>query len=289
MGLKDIFKKAGQATKKVMDRAAKEVKWRKKVGESKREVLSRFTVKQLERIANSKRISLYRQDPFTGQRERLRSKGAIVDKLASQLSFQDIIDLARRYKVRYSDVVQELEKFRQELFEEKQRKRSEEEILEDIYGVDEFNEELDRHSQKIIDLISKFEPFGTPRTEEDLRNQLAQWLSGQLGKGAVKLEYPFEHGKIDILVYDDIAIEVKLARSKQSLKNLLGEIQTDKMYFSTVIAVVFDIGKDVGLDFFEKQIRALGAKAVIIPTQIKRSGRRREIVIREGRRRIIIR
>lgn len=289
MGFKDLFKKATEVTKKAVDRAAKEVKWRKKVGEAKREILSRFTVKQLERIANSKRISLYSQDPFTGRRERLRSKGAIVDKLASNLSFREVVDLARRYKVRYSDVVQELEKFRQELFEEKQRKRKEKEILEDIYEADEFEDEFKSESSEILELISKFEPFGNPKNEDDLRNQLAQWLSGRLGKGSVRLEYPFEHGKIDILVYDDIAVEVKLARSKQSLKNLLGEVYTDKMYFSTVIAVVFDIGKDVGLDFFEKQIRALGAKAVIIPTQIRRSGRRQEIVIRQGRKRIIIR
>lgn len=288
MGLRDIFKKAGEVTKKAVDRAAKEVKWRKKVGEAKREVLSRFTVKQLERIANSKRISLYREDPFTGERERLRSKGAIVDRLASNLSFQQVVDLARRYKVRYSDVVQELEKFRQELFKEKQRKRKEKEILEDIYDADQSVRESESESSKLLKIISEFEPIGIPKSEEDLKSQLAQWLSGQLGKGAVKVEYPFEHGKVDILVYDDVVVEVKVARSRQSLKNLLGEVYTDKMYFSSVIAVVFDIGKDVGLSFFEKQIKSLGAKAVIIPAQIKKSGRRQEIIIRQGRRRIII-
>lgn len=289
MGLKDIFKKAGEVTKKAMDRAAKEVKWRKKIGEAKREILSRFTVKQLERIANSKRISLYRQDPFTGERERLRSKGAIVDKIASNLSFQQVVDLARRYKVRYSDVVQDLEKFRQELFEETQRARNEEEILEDVYEADESTREFESGSSRILDIITEFEPVGVVSKEDDLKFQLAQWLSARLGKSAVKLEYPFEHGKIDILVNDSVAIELKIANNRQKLKNLLGEVQTDKMYFSSVIAVVFDVGKDVGLNFFEKQIRALGAKAVIIPAQIKRSGRRQEVVIRQGRRKIIIR
>ncbi len=289
MGFKDFLKKVGDATKKVAERAAKEVKWRKKVGEAKREILSRFTVKRLERIANSKRISLYEEDPFTGERERLRSKGAIVDRLASNLSFQEVVDLARRYKIKYSDVVQELEKFRQALFEEKQTKRQEVEILEDIYDADQSVRESESESSKLLEVISEFEPIGIPKNEEDLKFQLAQWLSGQVGKDAVKVEYPFEHGKVDILVNDDVAIEVKVARGKQSLKNLLGEVYTDKMYFSSVITVVFDIGKDVGLNFFEKQIRALGAKAIIIPAQIKKSGRRQEIVIRQGKRRIVIR
>jgi|Deesub1362B_J571_1020462.scaffolds.fasta_scaffold00059_35 hypothetical protein len=289
MGLKDFLKKAGEVTKKAVDRAAKEVKWRRKVGEAKREILSRFTVKQLERIANSKRISLYRQDPFTGERERLRSKGAIVDKIASNLSFQQVVDLARRYKVRYSDVVQDLEKFRQELFEEKQRKRGEEEILRDIYEVDEFEEEFRNESSKVLEMITEFEPMGIVRDEKELRNQLASWLSAKLGKRVVKLEYPFEHGKVDILIKDEIAIEVKVADGKQKLKNLVGEVTTDKMYFSSVIAVIFDIGKDVGLDFFVNQLKALGAITVVIPAQVKKSGRRQEIVIRQGRRKIIIR
>jgi len=289
MGFKDFLKKVGGATKKVAERAAKEVKWRKKVGEAKREILSRFTVKQLERIANSKRISLYEEDPFTGERERLRSKGAIVDRLTSNLSFQEVVGLARRYKIKYSDVVQELEKFRQALFEEKQTKRQEAKILEHIYDADQSVRESESESSKLLEIISEFEPIGIPKNEEDLKFQLAQWLSGQVGKDAVKVEYPFEHGKVDILVNDDVAIEVKVARGKQSLKNLLGEVYTDKMYFSSVITVVFDIGKDVGLNFFEKQIKALGAKAIIIPAQIKKSGRRQEIVIRQGKRRIVIR
>ncbi|NJE07614.1 hypothetical protein E3E31_03590 [Thermococcus sp. M39] len=232
---------------------------------------------------------MYEEDFVTGERWRLRTKGEIVAKLASNLSFQEVVDLARRYKVRYSDVVQELEKFRQKLFEEKQRKRSEQEILEDIYEADEFEEEFENESSKIIETITEFEPMGIVRDEKELRNQLASWLSAKLGKSVVKLEYPFEHGKVDILVKDEIAIEVKVADGKQKLKNLVGEVTTDKMYFSSVIAVIFDIGKDVGLEFFVNQLKALGATTIVIPAQIKRSGRRQEIIIRQGWKRIIIR
>ena len=268
MGFKDLLKKAGQVTKKAIDRAGKEVKWRKRVGEAKREILTRFSVRQLKRIAASKGISLVYEDPITGERQRLTTKAEIVGKLARNLGFEEVVDLARRYKVRYSDIVQELEKFRQELFEEV--------TLED-------------KTSGIIELIKEFEPVGTVNREDDLKFQLAQWLSARFGKNAVKLEYPFEHGKIDILVNDSIAIELKIASSKQKLKNLVGEVNTDKMYFSSVIAVIFDVGKDIGLDFFVNQIKALGAITIVIPAQVKKSRRRQEIIIKQGRKKIIIR
>ena len=289
MGFKDLLKKAGQVTKKAIDRAGKEVKWRKRVGEAKREILTRFSVRQLKRIAASKGISLVYEDPITGERQRLTTKAEIVGKLARNLGFEEVVDLARRYKVRYSDIVQELEKFRQELFEEETRKRSEKEALESIYEADEYDVALEDKTSGIIELIKEFEPVGTVNREDDLKFQLAQWLSARFGKNAVKLEYPFEHGKIDILVNDSIAIELKIASSKQKLKNLVGEVNTDKMYFSSVIAVIFDVGKDIGLDFFVNQIKALGAITIVIPAQVKKSGRRQEIIIKQGRKKIIIR
>ena len=286
MGFGDFFKKVASTTAKVLDTAAKNIEYKKRIDESKREILSRFTVKQLERIATSKGIPLYTEDILTGEKTRLRSKPDIVKRISSNLNFQEVVDLARRYKIRYADIVQELEEFRQKLFGEEQKGKRERDILEDIYDVEG---ELETESEQIIRMITDFEPMGIVSKEEDLKFQLAQWLAARLGKNAVKIEYPFEHGKIDILVNDSVAIELKIANGKQKLKNLLGEVQTDKVYFSSVIAVVFDVGRDVGLNFFEKQIRALGAKAVIIPAQVKKKGRKQEIIIKQGRKRIIIR
>ena len=284
MGFKDLFKKATEVTKKAVDRAAKEVKWRKKVGEAKREILSRFTVKQLERIANSKRISLYREDPFTGRRERLRSKGAIVDRLASRLSFQEVVDLARRYKVRYSDVVQELEKFRQELFEEKQRKRKEKEILEDIYEAEKF-ERVERELD-VFDLLQDFRPE-TVRDEEDFEKQLYQFLRARLGS-KVRRQVPVGDQKIDIAIGNEVGIELKIAESRGKLQRLVGQVMDYVDYFDEVIAVVLDVGANVGLENYIGKLQKLGARVLILEGNLRRKKRGYEIIINQGRRKFII-
>jgi len=288
MEFRKLFKKAIEGTKKIVDRVSKEIKWRNKVGEAKRELLSRFTLQQLRRIAASKGISLVYKDPITGARKRLVTKPDIVRRLAARLRFKEIVNLAKKYGIAYFDVVQELERFRQELFEEERVERSEKEILEDIYRAEEQEDEglRDEYSE-IIKLIEEFRPVGVSR-EDDLKYQLYQWLSARLGMDAVRLEHPFEHGKVDILVRDSIAIELKIASNRQQLKNLVGEVATDKEYFGSVIAVIFDVGKNVGLEFFVNQLKALGAITIVIPIQIRKRGRKREIIIKQGGRRIII-
>lgn len=298
MGFKEFLKKLGEATTTFVDNISRQEEWRRRVIIAKREILMRFTVDQLKQIAEAREISLYNYDPITGRREPLKTKGAIVRRIASNLTFSEVVNLAKRYKVKYSDIVQELEEYRKKLFgstqskEEQSKgirdKRSEEEIIKDISG--EESEEL----TKVEEVLKAIEEFTIPRpvkNENELQGRLFSWLAAKFGPDAVKEGYSFEHGEADIVVWDSIAIELKIARGKKELKNLLGEIQTDKNYFSSVITVVFDTSKNVGLDFFEKQIKALGAKAVIIPIQLRRKGKKwkEEIIIEKGGRRIIVR
>ena len=288
MGFKDLLRKAASVTAKALDNAAKNVEYQKRVKEAKREILSRFTVKQLERIASTKGISLYEEDILTGERTRLRTKGEIVGRLASRLSFNEVVDLARRYKVRYSDVVQELEAYKQELFGEKKERKSDSRIVEEISRFED--ESVSSEGEIVLRELLEFVPPRPAKDEKELQGQVAAWLAAKFGVDAVTLEYPFEHGAVDIVVWDSVAIELKVASSKQKLKNLIGEVQTDKMYFGSVIAVIFDIGKDVGLDFYINQLKALGAKVVVVPATIKKSrGRRQEIIIKGKGREIIIR
>jgi len=98
MGFKDILKKVASSTTRVLDSATTNLEYKKRVDEAKREILSRFTVKQLEQIATTKGIPLYDEDILTGKRTRLRVKSDIVRRLAINLSFQEVIDLSKDTK-----------------------------------------------------------------------------------------------------------------------------------------------------------------------------------------------
>ncbi|WP_197704275.1 hypothetical protein [Thermococcus henrietii] len=285
MGFTDLLKKVGGATKKVADRAAKEVKWRKKIGEAKREILSRFKVEQLRRIASAKRIPLYESDPFTGERRALRTKVEIVDKLARNLSFEDVVNLAKRYKIKYSDVVQELEEFRRELFEEAPGERSEEAILEDVFEAENFKEverELD-----VLDLLQDFQPEAV-RDEEDFEKQLYQFLRARLGS-RVRRQVSVGNQKIDIAIGSEVGIELKIAESRSKLQRLVGQVLDYVEYFDEVIAVILDVGANVDIDNYIRKLHQLGAKVVVLEGNVKRRGRSQEIIIKQGARRIVIR
>lgn len=265
MSFFEALKKVGGAAKKVADRAAKEVKWRKKVGEAKREILSRFTVKQLERIASSKRISLYEEDFVTGERWRLRTKVEIVDKIASELDFQEIVNLAKRHKIMYSDVVQELEKFRQKLFEEKPHKRSDKEILEDIYEMEEREEKakpqkrskssrksskkgesIGKTSDNFVNLLKWIERNFRPpaiKDEPGLKEKLLTLLNTpeiqrKLGIKTIQEEVVLSGRRIDIVINNKWGIELKVVKRRNSIDRLPTQINAYKKNLEKVAVII---------------------------------------------------
>ena len=213
---------------------------------SKKKLMYRFTVKQLKQIAEKEGVDVIG----------LSRKGEVVDALLYRIEFKKFVHYAKRYGVKYGDIIEELREFKKQLDSGKNKskkvaKRTTKNQMKTNVGNKATPEET--ITNRIIKLISKFEPVTIARDEKELKVQLVQWLQAHFGKENVKIEYPFEHGKIDIVVNDEVAIEVKVALSKQSMKNLLGEVQTDKMYFSSVIAVIFDVGKNVGLEFLSNR------------------------------------
>ncbi len=99
---------------------------------------------------------------------------------------------------------------------------------------------------EVINALKYFKPVKNiklPIKEYNLQKLVAFWLSGWFqGRIPIELEYKFRNGRVDILVGNEIAIEIKILRGMAQLKNLLGEIQADKTTFKYVIAYVVDTG-----------------------------------------------
>lgn len=150
--------------------------------EGKLFLLSRFAVWQLERICISEDISPY----VEGKRgpRKARSKNEFIDLIVDELDLDDVVEYAKKFGVRYQDVLRDLEEFEAELF-------SEEEV--GLQPENEFDE--------ILDLIQReFKPE-MMRDEEDLEKQLAMFLKVHLGEDRVERQVNIERGKrIDILI-----------------------------------------------------------------------------------------
>ncbi|NJE06623.1 hypothetical protein E3E22_10640 [Thermococcus sp. MV5] len=341
MGLGDFLKKVGDATKRAMDRAAKEAKYRakaleikreiaeaerrfreevtRKEFESKREILSQLKMRQLEAVCAAKGIPTYRTQIVNGEERRykIRNKDELIDVIAGHLTLEEVAEVAKRYKVKSRHVVQHFQKWLEEANEalkafkaQKQRELDEykaqlfgkesdevatieleEETVESLGGEDleEYSlEEADYQPEPdIVDILFDFEPE-TVRDEEDLEKQLYQYLKARLGRRVVR-QYPVGDQKIDIAIDGRVGIEIKIAESRSKLQRLVGQVLDYVEYFDEVIAVILDVGANVNIDSYIKKLRQLGAEVVVLEGDIKKKGRSREIIIKDARRKIIIR
>ncbi len=138
MGIGNFLKKVGDATKKAMDRAAKEAKYRakaldikreiakaerkfreevaRKEFEVKREILSQLKMRQLEAVCAAKGIPTYRTKIVNGEERRykIRNKDELIDVVASHLTLEEVAEVAKRYKVKSRHVIQHFQKWLEE-------------------------------------------------------------------------------------------------------------------------------------------------------------------------------
>ncbi|USS41469.1 hypothetical protein NF865_04660 [Thermococcus aggregans] len=339
MGFGDFLKKVGDATKKAMDRAAREAKYRakaleikreiadaekkfqeevaRKEFEAKREILSQLKMRQLEAVCAAKGVPTYRTQIVNGEERRykIRNKDELIDVVAAHLTLEEVAEVAKRYKIKSRHVLQhfhkwleeanealkafkeqkqrELDEYRAQLFGEESGKVAsielESETLESLEGkedIEEYDEEIGSQPD-VVDILFDFEPE-IVRDEEDLEKQLYQYLKARLGRHVVR-QYPVGDQKIDIAIGDRIGIEIKIAESRSKLQRLVGQVLDYVEYFDEVIAVILDVGANVDIDSYIQKLRRLGAEVVVLEGDIKRKGRSREIIIKDARKKIIIR
>jgi len=294
MSFKDVLKKVGKKTKELIDTAAKNIQYNQKLDEAKMELLLRFKMEDLKKICTIKGISTYidESDFFEERRRQARSKSELAELVIDELSFDEIVRYAKRYKVKYKDVVEELEEFKRELYsEDLKSKKIREEIQKLESGevlVEETTSKKRRRSQTkkksvveeidIFDLLTDFRPE-TVRDEEDFEKQLYQFLKARLGS-KVKRQVPVGNQKIDIAIGDKVGIELKIAENRSKLQRLVGQVMDYVDHFDEIIAIVLDVGANVDLENYMRKLQRLGARVLILEGSIRRKGRRREIVIR---------
>ncbi len=276
MGIFDSMKKIGGLSKKAVDKISTQVKYRRKVKELKVELLMRFKYEHLKKISVIKGISDVKLvgDPISGYKKvKITNKKDLVEKMV-KISWSELIEFAKRYRVKYKDLEEELERFKRE--------------IEEKHGiVDEEEDDSEQHSHgsmeeeeiDIKNLLRDFEPEPIIN-EEDLEKQLYQFLVAKLGRDRVRRQVSFVRGKIDLVLDDDIGIEIKIAKTRDDMKKLLGQIVDSMEYFSKTYAIILDLGRDVDLKYYKNKIFSLGAEVLVFRGVIKRIRGRSRIEIK---------
>ncbi len=283
-----VLKRVGEATRKAVDKIKKELAYQNEISKTKRALLERFNLKQLRQIAKEEGLPLSYEDPFTGEKIRYSTKGSIVGLLMKNLRLDDVTYYAQKFKVKYIDLLNYLERRKKEIFGE-EAVHVEEKLREapPMKGLKRHRrKKKDKLFEKIVRILKKFDDTEKLRDEDDLRTRLKNRLIGKLGKKATIIEnYSLKkiNRKIDLVIEQDnklVAVELKIAKSGQYLSYLSWEVETVRENLTkNVIALIIDIGKNIDLDYFKKSIEKKGARVIILKGSLRKSKRRKRVAI----------
>lgn len=239
VGFKDALKKLAHGAKVLGVSVSATIALNNKRRELKRVLLSRFTVRQLNEIAERRNISL----------RNAKSKADKVAVLSENLSFKDVVALARRYKVRYKDVVEELDRFKARL--EAKKAVTKAETLAD----------------EIIESLRNFRPEPV-RDEEDLEKQLYQYLRAKFPKAPIKRQVKIGPYRIDMQV-GPCGIELKVPTSSTHLQRLMGQVRDYSEYLECVAVMILDAGKVRDLSTYATRLSEMGVIPITLEGKLK--------------------
>jgi len=243
LGWKDFFRKLAHGAKVFGVSVSASIALNRKRNELKKVLLSRFKVRQLDEVARRLGVSL----------RGARTKDGKVSVLAKHLSFEDAVKLAKRYKVRYKDVLEELDRFRAELESRKAKVK--------------LGGRLEEIVNALIAAINEFRPEPV-RDEEDLEKQLYQYLRAKFPKLPIKRQAKLGEYRIDLVV-GPCGIELKVPKSSTHLQRLIGQIRDYSQYLDCVIAVVLDAGVTREISRYTDRLEEMGIIPVVIKGKLK--------------------
>ena len=117
------------------------------------------------------------------------------------------------------------------------------------------------------------------RDESEFKAQIYQYLVAKLGVENVKQEMMLGGRKVDIVLWNTIAAELKLAKGQQDLINLLGEcIKLKKNGVPYVMAIILDVGKYPNLQADVQDLADLGVVPIVLRGSLRKS-RKKKITV----------
>lgn len=146
-------------------------------------------------------------------------------------------------------------------------------ISHDNQGKEESSEPTIKRKSKmerIIEELDKFESHSNTRNEEELEKELFQYLKGRFKSFNIVPQYKTNKGKIDLVIDEEIAIELKIADSRANVRSLSGQIEDYLEDFTKLIVVILDVDKVPDLDDYVKRFKKKGVKVIVLSGNLKR-------------------
>ena len=286
----DILGKIVKTVKDTTNSVKSEIQRREEIVYKKRRILSRFTILDLKRLCKEHigtEPKPYYTDPITGDRiKRTLDKDAYINFIRDRVTLENIIDFAGKNKIGISDLLAKWQQTENQSASQniliqsnipqttqvtsgenfQQNKSSIEQEKPEVTDLNDFD--------FILDFIKKeFHP-NPVRDETELENQLVQFLRPRYGN-AVQEQVPTPYGRIDVVLLNKYALELKLATNKNNLRDMEGQLRDYKKAYPNLAAIILRVNVDYNdMNYYIGEYAKDEIKSITIEGHL-RSGRKR--------------
>lgn len=178
-------------------------------------------------------------------------------------------------KIKYADAIKNLSEKEKDIFlnqkfkETQEQKNKEKEKLRD-------KEERRIHTDSgINELISFLEDYEPPifRDEKEFERSIYSYLKGR----AIDMDIQFQQrldsgGRIDIVINKEIGVELKIAESRNHLRDLIGQIEEYAEIFDKLLVIILDVGyvDDNTIEHYKNKFEEKKAEVFVMKGELKR-------------------
>ena len=273
-----FLKKVEESIKKTANTIGEEIKTRQEISQTKRQILNRFEMKDLINICKDYGIggpSPSKKELVTGKDGKLYLTNRKIParrehyskKIMTELNLEQIKNFADKHRIDMPDIVKKEKKPIRRIEEIKEQPKEKKIVKTEIKQQSEFDSILEN-------IKNNFVPEAC-RDEKEFEKQLISYLKGRLSQRVVG-EVASRKGKIDIVIDDKYAIELKIANSISNLRNLIGQIHDYLKVYNDLAVIILDVGDLSRSDIndYVDDYQELGTKVIVLAGVLKRRKRR---------------
>lgn len=279
-----IFGELGNSIKKGIKNISDNIDKGQEIIRTKRQILSRYEMNDLRKICKDYGIGeplSYEEDILTGDKhKRIVTREHFVNRVINKLTLDQIKTFSDKNKIKIWDILKEEKPMITEISKVEKVKDIQEEPEQKVTTI-----EVKRQSEfdAILEDIEKnFQIVDNVHDESDFKKQLAQFLINRYNN-RLSIESPNPKGRTDILINNKYLLELKIAKQKEQLRNLIGQINDYKKVYTNLAVILLDVGEMTSLEIKERleDYELHGAKTVVVGGKLHRKkGRTRQIIIR---------
>ena len=281
--LGDLGKKVADTAKTAYTNVSNEYQRRQDIINKKNRILDRFEMKDLKKICKDYGIgepSPYKTDPIDGKKYKVKiDRYSYISLVMKNLTLEQIKNYTDKNRIRINDILGQTVDSQISILQPGQPEKIETRASEDI-------SDDSRRPDTFQILLSKIEKDFIPepvRDEKELETQLVQFLRGNKIELQRQVQTPY--GKVDVVIQNDFALELKVVDNKTKLRDLIGQLEDYKKQFKNLAAVLLDIGTVNQSDITEycNSYAKRGIRSIVLRGSIRTKHGRGNVNIRIGR------